>query len=76
MITATDFCDPKTGEVITDIRKLSKRARAAIEKIEQKKTISFDVDGNEITVINTTLRLVPKFVRLNLMKELYNNAKT
>ena len=58
---AMDFCDPETGQMITDIRLLPARARASIDGIEQEVTILHDSRGQPVGQrIKTKLKLVPK----------------
>ena len=57
---AGDFCD-ETGKIVTDVSKLSRRARNVIDGIEQDVHQQFDKDGNVVgETIKTKLRLVPK----------------
>lgn len=58
---ALDFCDPETGMMITDIRKLPPRARASIDGVEQEVTVLHDSQGKPVGQrIKTKLKLVPK----------------
>lgn len=59
--SAEDFCDEE-GHLITDVHKLSKRARAAIDGIEQ--TVHLDNQGGQ--TIKTRLRLVPKAAAIDM----------
>lgn len=61
-----DFID-EDGLVITDIRRLPKRACEAIDAIEQEAFYDVDEDGNEtLRSVKTKLKLVPKATAIDM----------
>lgn len=57
-----DLVDQKTGETITDLRKLPKRAKAAMDSYKEK--VTFDGDGNR--TVEREFKFVPKASALDM----------